>query len=70
MTGYMQLNDYFNARAISAPSFSKHHKSESIMIMIFTLFSTLTPKVISRRNPQVAIICRFGSQVGEILRYI
>jgi hypothetical protein len=29
MSGYMQLNDDFVARAIDAPSFFKHHKSHS-----------------------------------------
>jgi len=31
MSGYMQLNDDFNAGAIDAPLFSKHHKSDSVL---------------------------------------
>ena len=31
MSGYMQLNDDLYARAINAASFSKHHKSDSVL---------------------------------------
>ena len=46
MSGYMQLNNDFNVRAIEAPSFSKHHKSHSGLcyrLVIMTLERRILP---------------------------